>query len=207
MNGMTSTLTRFFRHQAQLKSLEHHLIPDLVLHGLQEERTRLEVWCVGCSTGEEPYTLAILLSEILPSGHDFSIEAIDRVPEAVRRAERGIYRSAEVAGMSKRFLERYFLRRGEGYEVRSSLRSRVRFRCEAVESSTERGLYDLVLCRNVLTYAGAADRAGIVRRLWEAMSSYSLLVVGGSESLFGSGSPFEYRSDEWSSAYCKRSPA
>lgn len=204
MSESTSNLTRFFRHSAQLKSLEHHWVPDLLAG--RDATDMLKVWCVGCSTGEEAYTLAILLNEILPAEMDFAMRAIDRERDVLKKAERGLYNRRETAGIPKRFLDRYFHVRNGEYEVVEKLSSRISFELESIEGSSERGVYDLVLCRNVLTYANEAGRRLIAERLWEAMSSPSYVVVGGSESLFGLSSRFGYLSDEWSSAYRKRLP-
>lgn len=202
MDRMCPQLTRFFRNPAQLKLLEHVVLPDILAHkGLLSDE-RLLVWSAGCSTGEEAYTLAMLFGELVPG--EFSIVASDRSPEALTTARRAVYRSSGVSGVPSRYLRRCFTPVKEGYEVVESIRSSVSFKLEEIGSSDARGAYDLVVCRNVLTYVPHQAREAFAASLWEAMAGYSFLLLGGSESLLGVRSRFEFLSNEWGSVYRKR---
>lgn len=202
MSRSTSNLTRFFRNPAQFKALEHVIVPDIAAR--KGASGSLALWSVGCSTGEEAFSLAILLREILPSGLDARIVAIDRDRQVVGAAERAIYTEAQVAGVPQRLRDRYFERCAGGYRAADEVRSRIRFECLKVEESRELGVYDIVMCRNLLTYADEKGERLIAARLWDAMATYSYLLVGGSESLFGVDERFEYLPNDWSVSYRKR---
>lgn len=207
MGSTTSNLTRFFRNPGHFKALEHVIVPDIAARKGRAGSRGMKLWSVGCSTGEEPLSLAMLLLETLPEGCVPQIVAIDRDPRAVDRARRGIYRDAQIDGVPRRLRARYFERCAEGFRPAEELRRLIRFECRAVEDAEEAEAYDIVVCRNLLTYAGNTGQRTIAARLWHAMASYSYLLIGGSETLLGVDGRFEYLSTDWSVVYRKRGEA
>lgn len=203
MDRTTSNLTRFFRNADHFKALEHVIVPDIVERKTAAGEGSVALWSVGCSSGEEPLSLALLLTEILPPGFEPRIVAIDREQRVVDGAMRAVYTDAQIADVPERLRERYFHRCPDGHLPADELRALIRFECRSVEDSRESAEYDIVLCRNVLTYADDARRRLIASRLWDAMAPYSYLIVGGSESLFGVDERFEYVPNDWSAAYRK----
>lgn len=203
MDEPVSNLTRFFRNSDQLKTLEYTLLPNLVANKLKAGSAWLKAWVIGCSTGEEVYTLAIILREVLPEDFGFSIVAVDRSAAVLSVAERGVYSPSKVAAVPTRFLGRYFEPTPGGYKVRSIIRDPVRFAHQEGEAARFSGEFDLVTCRNVLSYLRPSERALLLGHVWNAMAPCSWLVLGGSESLLGVESHFEYVADRWSSAYRK----
>lgn len=204
MTTTPSNLTRFFRNAGHFKALAHVIVPDVVARKERSGVRTFSLWSVGCSTGEEPLSVAILLREILPTGFEPRIVAIDSDRRAVDFAVRGVYSEAQVDGVPRRLRGRCFQRGGEGLRAVAELRRCISFECRSVEESEESGVYDIVMCRNLLTYADEAGRRVIAARLWEAMAPYSYLLVGGSESLLGVDERFEYLANDWCATYRKR---
>ncbi|HUX19674.1 MAG TPA: CheR family methyltransferase [Spirochaetia bacterium] len=206
MTESTSNLTRFFRNPGQLKTLEHYLLPDLLSRLLRTGIRKVNLLSAGCSTGEEPYSVAMLLSELLPEGFSFAICAVDRSGPAIASAVKACYTPNQCEGVPPLYRGRYLEREGEGYRVSEEIRERVRFELGEIESIELQEDFDLVLCRNLLTYTEEDRRTALAERLWLLMKPYSYLLIGGSESLLGVSSRFEYLECEWSSYYRKFAP-
>lgn len=205
MSRQTSNLTRFFRNSGHFETLEQLILPDLIARS--SLGTGLRSWSAGCSTGEEAFSLAMLLEELLPERLERSIIAVDRSTEAIAVARRARYPVAAAKELPSAYRERYFRPVEGDLEVVPELRLRVSFAAAAIESYRPKQPCDLVLCRNVLTYADEAGKRAIIDRLWEGMADYSYLLVGGSESLLGYDDRFEYLECEWTSYYRKRAEA
>ncbi len=165
--------TRFFRHQAQLDALATRVLPQL--------RAPVAAWSAGCATGEEAWTLAILLAE---RGLPFSLTASDLSPAALHKARRGAYPAARVeADVPAPLVTRYFRRVGNERVLNDRLRPHVRFVEHNLLSPLQPLTFDLVLCRNVLIYFDSRRRAQVVQKLIRALSPGGWLLVGYSETL------------------------
>lgn len=159
--------THFFRVRPQMEALRHVVLPDLI--GKRRESRRLRVWSAGCSTGEEPYTLAMLLREQLPAAEEWQIEVVgsDLNPRFLRAAREARYGEWSFRDTSDEIRERYFERDDRRWRLREPLRRMVRF----VELNlTDKQLpsvwapgteLDLIICRNVTIYFGAETTRGL----------------------------------------------
>jgi chemotaxis protein methyltransferase CheR len=166
--------TRFFRHQAQLDVLAERVLP-----GLPQP---VAAWSAGCASGEEAWTLAMLLAE---RGLPFALTATDLSPAALARARRGVYPAARVeAEVPRPLVQRYFRRISDGeLGINDRLRPHVRFLEHNLLAPQQPRELDLVLCRNVLIYFDGAARAEAVAKLVRALKPGGWLLVGYSESL------------------------
>lgn len=122
-----SNLTRFFRNQAHFDALEHYVIPALIRLREGGPDNTIKIWSAGCSTGEEPYAIAMLLSEVLPAPWKFEIIASDISPECLSAAREGFYADSRIAGLPDRYLKKYFDKAEGGCRVRADIRSAIRF--------------------------------------------------------------------------------
>lgn len=187
IDAVATNETRFFRDVEQLEYIEEHLLPGFVAaRSASETPRRIRVWSAGCSTGEEPYSVAMmLLSRLLPDrveiwGTDISTTALDRA-----RAAR--FPEARLAEVPETFRRRFFVRdpKSGEYDLTATIRSAVHFQrlnlCDWPYPVT--GKFDLILCRNVLFYFDAETRAKVARHLAERLSSKGALVLGMAESL------------------------
>ena len=172
--------TRFFRHAEQIEALRRKLIPALARRRPAGETVR--AWSAGCATGEEAWTLAMLLADGLPD-RDVRVLGSDLSEEALARARAGRYRAEAVADLEPGLRRRWFVRRGRAeVEVAPALRERVTFeRRNLVEGAAAGERWDLVLCRNVLMYFDAATQRRVVDRLAASLVDDGFLVVGYAE--------------------------
>ncbi len=177
----------FFRNRAQFQALEHHILPELIAR--RRAARRLRLWSASCSTGEEPYSLAIVLQRLLPAPHawDIHLLASDLNPTALDHARRGLYSGWSFRGVTSEVKETYFTPHKEQYELLPSLRQMVTFRTlnliEARYPAAATGTQgmDLILCRNTLLYMDEETRAAIIARFYEALAPGGWLIVGHTE--------------------------
>ncbi len=203
LDSVTTNLTRFFRNTAHFQTLEYYVIPDLVAEKRKRNETRLRVWSAGCSTGEEPYSVAMMLRDLVPP--DIAIEVIgsDISLKSLMIGKEGFYPENRVVGVPEKYMELYLEKKNGGYQVRDEIRNLVKFDYHNLKNDSGlRGL-DLVFCRNVLIYFDEPAQKSAVNRFWDAMNSHSYLFIGHSESLFGMNTQFEFLKTDWACIYRK----
>ena len=187
INAITTNLTSFFRENHHFEYLRDTLLPELMR---SKPERRLRCWSAGCSTGEEPYSIAMVLRETLPaSGWDARILATDLDSEVVARARRGVYTQERVNGISPERLRRWFLR-GKGdnegmVQVRAALRELITFRqLNLMHAWPIGGPLDFIFCRNVVIYFDKPTQKVLFDRYAELLPVGGHLFIGHSESLF-----------------------
>ncbi|MDR1374232.1 MAG: protein-glutamate O-methyltransferase CheR [Treponema sp.] len=203
LDAITTNLTRFFRNQAHFDALEHFVVPELLKLKKNTGNYTLKVWSAGCSTGEEPYTIAMLLSELLPAPWKFEVVASDISLKCLMTGKEGFYADSRITGIPEAYLKKYFDKVEGGYKVCSSLMSKIRFDYHNLKNNSGlRGL-DIVFCRNVIIYFDEAAQTAVINRFWDSMASKSFLFIGHSESLFGMDTKFEFVKTQWATLYRK----
>lgn len=186
INAITTNLTSFFREKHHFDYLTHTVIPELLKKNSVSQQVR--VWSAGCSTGEEPYSLAITLKEGLPSNWNIKILATDLDTNVLTSAGAGIYNFDRVSGMSEQRLKSWF-QRGSGQQanrvrVKSELRDLVSFRqLNLMHEWPMKEYFDFIFCRNVLIYFDRDTKATLARRYCDLLETGSCLFIGHSESL------------------------
>ncbi len=176
--------TRFFRHRAHVSALEKIVIPDLVARKHKAKRVR--AWSAGAATGQEAYTLAILLAEAMPeaAGWDVRVVATDISDDALAVARAGIYPEAALEHVPDRLRARWFLPAPKKQiTVAPALRHLVRFERQNLVDSPYPHHTDVVLCRNVLIYFDPEQRARTVEKLIDSLAPGGYLFLGYAESL------------------------
>jgi chemotaxis protein methyltransferase CheR len=203
LDSITTNLTRFFRNQAHFDALEKYVIPELMKLKKPLNDTKIKIWSAGCSTGEEPYTIAMLMKEILVPPWKAEIVASDISLKSLMVGKEGFYTDAKIAGIPEPYLKKYFDRVEGGYRIHDDIKAMIRFDYHNLKNDSGlRGL-DVVFCRNVLIYFDEAAQKAVIERFWEAMASKSFLFIGHSESLFGMNTRFEFLKTDWSTLYRK----
>lgn len=204
LDSVTTNLTRFFRNQPHFDAFEKYVIP----HVLEEKKLTgdktVRVWSAGCSTGEEPYTIAMLLKRILPPEYDFSVTASDISLKSLMVAQQGFYAENKVDGIPQDFLAQYFTKKEGGYQVNKDLMDRVKFDYHNLKNDTGMRNLDIVFCRNVMIYFDEPAQLVVLDRFWESMAKHSYLFIGHSESLFGMNTKFEFLKTDWACLYQKK---
>lgn len=203
LDSVTTNLTRFFRNQPHFDALEHYVVPELAkLRGASADR-KLRIWSAGCSTGEEPYTIAMLLKEILPAGFSFEVVASDISLKSLMVAKEGFYGDSRIQGIPEAYLAKYFERKPSGYQLKDEVKKLVRFDYHNLKNDSGLRNLDVVFCRNVLIYFDEAAQKATIERFWESMAPKSFLFIGHSESLFGMNTRFEFVKTDWACFYRK----
>lgn len=197
VNAITTNLTSFFRENHHFEYLRNTLLPELL--ELNRHSRRLRIWSAGCSTGEEPYSLAITLKESLPAhnGWDVKILATDIDTNVLDKARRGVYAQDSVRNVPPERVQRWF-RRGAGanagkVQVNPVLQELVRFRQLNLmhESWPMKGRFDAIFCRNVVIYFDKPTQKRLFARYAQALDARRHLFIGHSETLFQICDEFE----------------
>lgn len=187
VDAMMTNETFFFRDAAFFADLETRVLPNLL--AARAAGRRLRVWSAACSTGQEPYSLAMLLAGMAARLKGWSVEilATDVSTAAVARGAAGLYTRAEVQrGLPVRRLLAHFDQEGAGWRIRPELRTAVTFRTfNLLDDVRPLGTFDLVLCRNALIYFRREAKADVLRRLAGTLAADGTMCLGGSESAFG----------------------
>jgi chemotaxis protein methyltransferase CheR len=204
LDAITTNLTSFFRNIAQFNAFEKFVIPELIntIKKTSTDRT-IRVWSAGCSTGEEPYTIAMLLSEILPPPWKFELLASDLSLKCLMTAKEGFYADNRVVGIPDNYLVKYFDKVEGGYHIKSDIHSKIKFDYHNLKNDSGHRNFDIIFCRNVIIYFDEAAQLAVINRFWDAMASKSFLFIGHSESLFGMDTKFEFVKTEWATLYRK----
>ena len=187
IDEVTIQETHFFRNPPQMRALRAHVLPELLRHAAGNGR-RLRIWSAGCSTGEEPYTIAMMLRELLPStaGWDLKVIATDISQNALDAARRATYGPRAVQLATPAEVARFFVPVGaDRYEVRPEVRELVELRHHnlVTDPPPADGL-DLVLCRNVTIYFSRETTRALMGRLHTALRDGGYLFLGHSETLW-----------------------
>ncbi|MFA6937394.1 MAG: protein-glutamate O-methyltransferase CheR [Treponema sp.] len=203
LDSVTTNLTRFFRNQPHFDAFVNYVIPHVIENKRKTGETKIHVWSAGCSTGEEPYTIAMLLKDILPPPYTFDIIASDISLKSLMVGQQGFYPTARVAGIPQKYLDLYFTKTDTGYQANQNLMSTIKFDYHNLRFDSGARNMDVVFCRNVLIYFDEAAQKVVIDRFWDSMASHSYLFIGHSESLFGMNTKFEFLKTDWACLYQK----
>lgn len=188
----TNNETFFFRDIKPFNALSNSIVPRI----LQENRLNsLNVWCAACSTGQEPYSVAMEVKEKCPQVNfsTFNIDASDISPGALEKAKRGEYLETEVKrGLSPELLTKYFNKKERDYAISPLIKGKVNFRHgNLVTDPFPIGKYHIVFCRNVLIYHSQENRQKVLSGLAQSLVEGGVLFLGSGESLIGFDVPFK----------------
>lgn len=182
-DAITTKETYFFRELQQLDVFVDSLVPRII-----EARggvKGLRVWSAGCSTGEEPYTLVMMLRERRPDVYA-EVVATDISSSAIESAGRGVYSSYSIRNVPEPYMKKYFKAKGQDYGLDRSVKSAVKFKSVNLidkKKMSDVGMVDVIFCRNVFIYFGDKARRDAVSFLYDSLRPGGFLFVGSSESL------------------------
>ncbi|MDX8389265.1 MAG: protein-glutamate O-methyltransferase CheR [Mariprofundaceae bacterium] len=196
INALTTNLTAFFRENHHFEYLASTAIPMLLKENAATRRIR--VWSAGCSSGEEPYSIAMTLAEHVPSGWDVKILATDLDTNMVATGQRGVYDLERVKPVGDARMKRWFTK-GSGQNngmvrAKDQLRDMISFRpLNLLESWPMKGPLDIIFCRNVIIYFEHDVKEKLVSRYAQLLASHGHLFIGHSETLFKTGDLFHLK--------------
>lgn len=187
IEAMTTNETFFFRDRVPFDLFRDVLLPQAITRN--QGRRRLRIWCAAASTGQEPYSIAMLLQEAAPrlAGWQIDLVATDLSTEVIERAKLGLYSHFEVQrGLPVQWLIKYFTQVGEQWQIAQSLRSMVDYRqLNLLHSFTALGQFDVIYCRNVLIYFDAPTKSDVLARLAAQLAPEGALLLGAAETVIG----------------------
>ncbi|MBP2628935.1 MAG: cheR5 [Firmicutes bacterium] len=209
VNLLTVNETYFFRDFPQLQGFAEEVLLQVVKAKVASGIRKIRLWSAGCSTGEEPYTLAIILLEMLPEPEQWTIEvlATDINTKVIEAARRGLYNSRSVKDVPHEYLERYFVKRRDQYLLNTQVRNMVHFKLlnlmedQEMENQLE---YDFIFCRNVLIYFDPVSRLKVLDSFYQSLKNGGFIYLGHSESVGRITDLFKMKRIGNSIAYYKR---
>ena len=179
--------TFFFRDNTPFELFKEEVLP--VLSRLRGNTATIRIWCAACSSGQEPYSLAMILEEEKArlGGLRFEIVATDMAPRVLEKAKAGLYSQFEVQrGLAIQRLVTHFDQSGDQWRVKPNLRSMVTFKKQnLLEGFTGMGTFDVIFCRNVLIYFDADTKKRVLQRLAAQTATDGYLVMGAAETVVG----------------------
>lgn len=209
LNLVTVGETYFFRNQAQLDALRRIVLPRIAEAKGRSPFRRMRIWSAGCSTGEEPYTLAmILLEEKSGVLKDFGLEvqATDLNEYSLAQAKKGVYDEHSVRNVTPYLRQKYFTSAGSALQINPAVQSIVSFSrvnlFETVRMSLMKDI-DVIFCCNVLIYFDAASKKAVIQHFHGSLMKHGYLFLGNSESLYGTSDDFRLVHLPSATAYVK----
>jgi len=193
IDAISTNETFFFRDNSPFELLKHKLIPDLI-DQLMESRNgtppSLKIWSAACSTGQEVYSIAIILKELLGSDINnwrISLIGTDISDAAIAQASYGSYNRTEISrGLKPEQVTKYFTSNGTQSRIKDEIRFMASFRKQnLLEPFTGMGKVDIILCRNVAIYFGLENKKSVFERLAKQLNPGGKLIIGSTESLLG----------------------
>ncbi len=194
---MTINVSEFFRNKSQWEVLKKHILPQL----FQNFGKKLTIWSAACSTGDEPYSLAMVLSEFMPLSQ-IKIIATDLDENVLAAAKVGLYHEKSISGVPSHFRKKYFSQVGDSYQIDENIKKCIEFRKHDLIRDAYPKNCDLIVCRNVLIYFTEEAKDRIYQRFNQSLKKNGILFVGSTEQImqaqkyqFSSDYTFFYKKD------------
>ena len=188
VDEITTGETLFFRDSSPFDLLRYKIVPDIIDRRARPGLTvPIRIWSAACSTGQELYSIAIVLRELLGnlSGYNIRMIGTDISDQAVARANEGVFSQVEIArGLTEASRTKSFVPHPKGWKIRDEIRSMVSFRkLNLMEDLSSLGKFDIVFCRNVAIYFSERDRISLFNRIEQRLEPDACLIIGSMESL------------------------
>ncbi|MCE5194732.1 MAG: protein-glutamate O-methyltransferase CheR [Nitrospiraceae bacterium] len=189
---LTVNETYFFREISQLKTLTDEILPEL--KNINKNTKKIRIWSAGCSTGEEPYSIAMMLLE-QGQFYRWNIEIIgsDINQRVLQNARRGLYRNNSFRSTDEYFIKKYFTQEENMFKIKDNVKQFVDFHCLNLIDSLKAkfiGIVDVILCRNVLIYFDHESRKKVINNFHESLNENGYLILGHAESLMNISTAF-----------------
>jgi len=189
--------TYFFRNEPQFAVLGETVLPQLIQQKMERSDFNIKIWSAGCSSGEEPYSLAIQLKKLLPALEKWNVSllATDLNEEMLAKAKAAIYSPRSVAHVPREDLQTFFQKKDGKFALVDSIKNKVQFRYHNLAKdsyhSPEQRQVDLILCRNVTIYFDLPTTRQVIAKFYESLAEGGYLVIGHAESLWNISDAFQ----------------
>jgi len=210
VEDLTVNETSFFRNQAQLELFHKHVLEELLRTKPEKKDFSLKIWSAGCSTGQEPYTIGMLVADalayyelrnahhivqmpkpLIPSPWKVEILASDISYSVLRTAQDAVYNDLHMGSVDYNYRLRYFDKVGDRYAVKKALKELVHFDFHNLKTEFLPQQNDIIFCRNVMMYFDEAEQKRLVEKFWRCLNPGGHLFVGHAESLLGLTDKFQ----------------
>jgi len=187
VNLLTINESYFFRDFPQIEAFANYCLTEVAERKSAEDYFTIRIWSAGCSSGDEPYTLAIILSEILDFNHwKIEVHASDIDLTILDKAKKGIYEERSIRDVPLEYLTKYFVKIGNKYKVNDKIKSMVHFEhlnLSDIKSMRLKRNFDFIFCRNVLIYFDELSRKKVIDNFFLSLNSGGYIFLGSSESI------------------------
>jgi len=187
LDTLTINVTDFFRDAAVWSILRNRVIPDLVADKLRGRSRTIRIWSAGCASGEEPYSIAMMVLDVLGKDADkflINVLGTDLDPDVLRVAEKARYHRDMLKNISPSYQVRFTRPVGKTeFEIKSDVAHLVRFRHSSLFGDSPMKVVDLILCRNVFIYLDRPKQMAVLERFWGSLARGGYLVLGRSEKM------------------------
>ncbi|MDG5470646.1 protein-glutamate O-methyltransferase CheR [Jeotgalibacillus sp. ET6] len=178
LDRITINVSEFYRNVKRWEVLEQKILPDLL-----KEKHKIKIWSAACSTGEEPYSLAMMMLNLLPAS-SFTIIATDLDASAIEKAQIGLYSERSLAEIPKNMKRRHFIHQGAYYKISDDIKSCVTFKQQNLLKDRFESQFDLIVCRNVMIYFTEDAKDLLYHKFSGALGKNGILFVGSTEQIF-----------------------
>lgn len=191
VDAITTNETLFFRDKGPFELLQHKILPEVIdaRSSKSSIKPRIKIWSAAASTGQELYSIAIVIKELLKDSKDynFTLLGTDISDAAIAQASYGKYNRFEIErGLDQRNLQKYFTLFGDSWKIKDEIRAMVNFKkLNLMQPFSALGKFDIIFCRNVAIYFTLADRKKLFTKLAGSLADDGYLVIGSTESLTG----------------------
>jgi chemotaxis protein methyltransferase CheR len=210
IDELTTNETYFLRERGQLRSLLEEIVPEAQEARRAQGGGPVSIWCAGCASGEEPYSIVALALEAgLAPGRDLRVYASDISRPALQKARKGVYREASFREVDAGFRAKYFAEKDGLWRIQDVVKQHVDFiHLNLFDRSRIAllGQMDVILCRNVIIYFDLESKRRVIQTFWEKLRPGGHLLLGHSESLIHLSSAFELRHLRHDMVYRRSSP-
>lgn len=178
MDRLTINVSGFYRNSTRWGILQRDILPSLLKSG-----RKLSIWSAACSSGEEPYSVAIMMKEYFPDA-DFQITATDIDSSILAKAEKGIYRTDSLKELPEELRSKYFRQQDGLYYIKENIKNHIRFKHHNLLAEKYPRNMDLIICRNVLIYFTDLAKCEIYQGFSQSLRENGVLFVGSTEQIF-----------------------
>ena len=186
IDALSIDVTDFFRDKTVFSTLKRKILSAMIEKMLSEQRKKIRIWSIACSGGQEPYSLAIILNEIMESRKKdlkFSILATDVNDDALKKARTGQYKKNEMKNVPKKYIEKYFVQiNKDEFEIKENIRKLIKVRKHDLIKGDMEGKFHLILCRNLLIFFTLKLQNEVIKKMHASLKKEGILVLGTAET-------------------------
>ncbi len=186
LDSFTINVTEFFRDRRIFSTLRIKILPELINRKSVKGHKRIRIWSIGCSKGQEPYSLAILFKDVLKNRWtDFRviIQATDVNDSVLKKAKAGLYDKEEMKNIPRPYLNDYFEKNGDRFKIKEDIRKMVKFKKHDIIKNNSLGKFDIIFCRNLFIFFEIELQDKILEKIYDSLNKDGILVLGKAEKV------------------------